>query len=118
MSFVADRVSQTAANPGSGAVTPSGSVSGYATFAAEVPTGRVVTICIESTTPGDWEVCDAVWNSGAGTLTRGQISDSSTGSRVTFTTTVNVFLTPSARSLKNTRSGTARLLAAGNFGVT
>jgi hypothetical protein len=37
---------------------------------------------------------------------------------VTFTTTVNVFLTPSARALKNTRNGTARLLAAGNFGVT
>ena len=116
MSFVADRVSQTAANPGSGAVTPSGSVSGYQTFATALTSGAVVTIAIESTTPGDWEVCDATWN--GTTLTRGQISASSTGSRVTFTTTVNVFLTPSARSLKGTRSGTARLLSAGNFGVT
>lgn len=116
MSFVADRVSQTAANPGSGAVTPSGSVAGYSTFAAEVPSGRVVTICIESTTPGDWEVCDATWN--GTTLTRGQISDSSTGSRVTFTSTVNVFLTSSARSLKGTRSGTVILRSMGNFGVT
>lgn len=115
MSFVADRVSQTAANPGSGAVTPSGSVSGYQTFASAVPTGSVVTIAIESTTPGDWEVCDATWN--GTTLTRGQISGSSTGTTVTFTGTVNVFLTPSARALKGTRAGTARLLAAGNFGV-
>ena len=118
MSFVADRVSQTAANPGAGAVTPSGSVTGYQTFASALTDGAVVTIAIESSTPGDWEVCDATWASGAGTLTRGEISGSSTGSRVTFTTTVNVFLTPSARALKNTRSGTARLLAAGNFGVT
>ena len=116
MSFVADRVSQTAANPGSGAVTPSGSVSGYQTFASALTDGAVVTIAIESSTPGDWEVCDATWN--GTTLTRGEISASSTGSRVTFTGTVNVFLTPSARALKNTRSGTARLLAAGNFGVT
>jgi len=116
MSFVADRVSQTAANPGSGAVTPSGSVTGYATFAAEVPTGSVVTIAIESTTPGSWEVCDSVWN--GTTLSRGQISDSSTGSRVTFTTTVNVFLTPSARALKGTRSGTVILRSLGNFGIT
>lgn len=118
MSFVADRVSQTAANPGSGVVTPSGSVSGYQTFASALTNGAVVTIAIESSTPGDWEVCDATWNSGAGTLTRGQISGSSTGSRVTFTSTVNVFLTPSARSLKVTRSGTARVVASGNLGVT
>jgi hypothetical protein len=116
MSFVADRVSQTAANPGSGAVTPSGSVAGYQTFSSGVPTGLVVTIAIESTTPGDWEVCDATWN--GTTLTRGAISGSSTGVRVTFTTTVNVFLTPSARALKNTRSGTYRLINAGNLGVT
>ena len=115
MSFVADRVSQTAANPGSGAVTPSGSVTGYQTFASGVMTGCVVTIAIESTTPGDWEVCDATWN--GTTLTRGEISGSSTGSRVTFTTTVNVFLTPSARALKGTRSGTVILRSLGNFGV-
>lgn len=116
MSFVADRVNQTAANPGSGAVTPSGSVSGFQTFSSGVPTGSKVTIAIESTTPGDWEICDAHWD--GTTLTRGDISASSTGSRVTFTTTVNVFLTPSARSLKNTRSGTALLISSGNFGVT
>jgi hypothetical protein len=115
MSFVADRVSQTAANPGSGAVTPSGSVTGYQTFASGVTTGEVVTIAIESTTPGDFEVCDATWN--GTTLTRGEISASSTGSRVTFTTTVNVFLTPSARALKGTRSGTVILRSLGNFGV-
>ena len=115
MSFVADRVSQTAANPGSGAVTPSGSVSGYQTFASGVTTGCVVTIAIESTTPGDFEVCDATWD--GTTLTRGEISGSSTGSRVTFTTTVNVFLTPSARALKGTRSGTVILRSLGNFGV-
>ena len=116
MSTVADRVSQTAANPGSGAVTPSGSVSGYQTFSSGVTIGAVVTIAIESSTPGDWEVCDSVWN--GTTLSRGQISGSSTGSRVTFTGTVNVFLTPSARALKGTRRGTAMLVCAGNFGVT
>jgi len=115
MSFVADRVSQTASNPGSGAVTPSGSVSGFQTFSSGVTTGSTVTIAIESTTPGDWEVCDAVWN--GTTLTRGTISASSTGSRVTFTTTVNVFLTSSALSLKGTRSGTTILRSLGNFGV-
>ncbi len=96
-------------------MTPSGSVSGYQTFSAGVPTGSVVTIAIESTTPGDWEVCDATWN--GTTLTRGTISGSSTGSRVTFTSTVNVFLTPSALSLKGIRSGTIILRSMGNFGV-
>ena len=115
MSFVADRVSETAPNPGAGAVTPGGAVSGYRTFASALTSGAVVTIAIESSAPGDWEVCDATWN--GTTLTRGQISASSTGSRVTFTTTVNVFLTPSARSLKGTRSGAAQMLARGNFGV-
>lgn len=116
MSFVADRVSQTAANPGAGAVTPNGAVSGFQTFANGVPTGSTVTIAIESTTNGDWEVCDAVWN--GTTLTRGTISSSSTGSRVTFTTAVKVFLTPSATSLKGFRSGTRIVLSSGNFGVT
>ncbi|CAB4126119.1 hypothetical protein UFOVP73_44 [uncultured Caudovirales phage] len=116
MSFVADRVSETAPNPGAGAVTPGGAVSGYQSFSAAVPTGSIVTIAIESSTPGDWEVCDATWD--GTTLTRGDISGSSTGSRVTFTSTVNVFLTPSARSLRGTRSGTAQLLAAKNFGIT
>lgn len=115
MSFVADRVSQTAANPGSGAITPSGTVAGYQTFASGVITGSVVTIAIESTTPGDWEVCDALWN--GTTLTRGELSGSSTGAHVTFTTTVNVFLTPSARALKGTRSGTVILRSLGNYGV-
>ena len=115
MSFVADRVSETAPNPGAGAVTPGGAVSGYRTFASAVPTGSVVTITIESSTPGNWEVCDATWN--GTTLTRGQLSASSTGSRVTFTSTVNVFLTPSARALLGTRRGTAMLVAAGNVGV-
>ena len=115
MSFVADRVSETAPNPGAGAVTPGGAVSGYRTFASALTSGAVVTVVIESSTPGDWEVCDATWN--GTTLTRGQISASSTGSRVTFTSTVNVFLTPSARSLKGTRSGTVILRSLGNFGV-
>lgn len=115
MSFVADRVSQTAANPSGGEVTPTGSVSGYQTFASAVPTGSVVTIAIESTTPGDWEVTDALWN--GTTLVRQQLSGSSTGSRVTFTTTVNVFLTPSARALQGARTGTVLLRSLGNFGV-
>lgn len=117
MSTVADRVSETAPNPGAGAVTPGGAVSGYRTFASALTNGAVVTIAIESQTPGSWEVCDAVWSSGT-TLTRGQISASSTGSRVTFTGAVNVFLTPSARALAGTRRGTALLVNAGNFGVT
>ena len=116
MRTVADRVSETAANPGAGAVTPGGAVSGYRTFASALTTGAVVTIAIESQTPGSWEVCDAVWN--GTTLTRGQISASSTGSRVTFTGAVNVFLTPSARALLGTRRGTAMLVGMGNFGAT
>ena len=116
MSTVADRVSQTAANPGAGAVTPSGSVSGYRTFSSALTAGAVVTISIESTTPGDFEVCSAVWN--GTTLTRGAISSSSTGSRVTFTTTVNVFHTLGAGDLRGTRRGTAMLVGMGNFGVT
>lgn len=116
MSFVADRVSETAPNPGAGAVTPGGAVSGYRTFASALTSGAVVTIAIESQTPGSWEVCDATWN--GTTLARGQISSSSTGSRVTFAGAVNVFLTPSARALLGMRRGTAMLVNAGNFGVT
>lgn len=115
MSFIADRVYQTATNPGNGVVTPNAAVAGYQTFSAGVPTGSTITISIENQTPGEWEICDAVWN--GTTLTRGQISGSSTGSRVTFTGDVNVFLTPSANSLKGTRSGAAMMRAMGNFGV-
>lgn len=104
MSFIADRVYQTATNPGSGAVTPNASVTGYATFSSGVPTGSTLTIAIENQTPGEWEICDAVWN--GTTLTRGPLLSSSTGSRVTFTGPVNVFSTASAKYI-NTPAGYA-----------
>jgi hypothetical protein len=107
MSFIADRVYQTATNPGSGSVTPNASVAGYATFSSGVPNGSTLTIAIESQTPGDWELCDAVWD--GTTLTRGLLISSSTGSRVLFSGPVNVFSTASAKYI-NTPAGHADTL--------
>ena len=117
MSYYADRVKETAPNPGAGNVTPGGAVTGYEAFVSFVAPNTVVTICIESATPGDWEVCDAVWD---GTdLIRGNISFSSVGgTRVTFSGAVIVFLTPSAVALAGTRRGTALVVGRGNTGIT
>ena len=95
MSFIADRVYQTATNPGSGSVTPNASVAGYQTFSSGFPNGSKVTIAIENQTPGQWEICESVWN--GTTLTRGLLLSSSTGSRITFTGAVNVFSTASSK---------------------
>lgn len=117
MPLLRSRIKETAANPGSGNVTPGGAVTGYEAFSTVIPPDTDVTICIESSTPGDWEVCDARYD---GTdLIRGAIENSSVGgTRVTFTGAVIVFITASSLSLANGRRGVALVLGSGNTGIT
>jgi hypothetical protein len=80
---------ETSASSGTGALTLAGAYSNkFRTFAAAGMTdGDTCVVRIEHVTAGvaEWEVCYATWNTG-GTLTRGTLISSSTGSRVSFST--------------------------------
>lgn len=99
MPQLADRVKDTGTVTGTGAVTLANTSSaGYITFATAFSTGTVVWYCIETTTPGSWEV-------GAGTLTSSTTltrntcySSSNSNTFVSFpsSTAVNVFCTAAA----------------------
>ena len=91
MTITADRVRQSAGAPGTGSVLISGSTAGYRDFSAAFTSGDVLTLCIESQTPGSWEVCESTYTAGA--LSRGTLLASSTGARVDFTGPVFAFAT-------------------------
>ena len=96
--ILADRVQQTATAVGTTAFTLSGSVTGFQSFAA-VGNGNT-TYYSAFDASGNWEVGVGTYATG-GTLTRTTIiSSSNSGSAVTFSGTVNVFVTyPSERSV-------------------
>ena len=99
MPLIADRVKDTGTVTGTGAVTLANTSStGYQTFASAFATGSVVWYCIETSTPGSWEV-------GAGTLTSATnltrdtcFSSSNSNVFVSFpsSTAVTVFCTAAA----------------------
>lgn len=100
MPYLADRVQETAAAPGTGTVTLAGAVTGYQSFATAYA-GLValwVPYCITDGT--NWEVGKGTYTVSGTTLTRDTIySSSNSGSAVNFSGGVNVFVTAPADSI-------------------
>lgn len=108
MTYFADMVSETASNPGAGNVTltgaNTGNIIGARTFASALgATSQRVSIRIYDAA-GAWEVTKATFN-GTTTLVRDGFRSSSTGSLITFTTTVFVDLVATAEQLDNANIG-------------
>jgi hypothetical protein len=105
--ILADRVQETSATTGTGTLTLAGAVLGYQTFAAGIGSGNTCYYTITNAA-GSWEV--GIGTVGTGTLTRTTVlSSSNSGSLVSFTGTLNVFVTyPAGRAVYQDEStGTA-----------
>ena len=87
---LADRVQETSTTTGTGTLTLDGASSGYQTFSAGIGNGNTCYYTIQSDT-GAWEV--GVGTVGAGTLARTTLISSSTGSAISFSGTLTVFVT-------------------------
>jgi hypothetical protein len=87
---LADRVQETSTTTGTGTLTLAGASSGYQTFSAGIGNGNTCYYTIQSDT-GAWEV--GVGTVGAGTLARTTLISSSTGSAISFSGTLTVFVT-------------------------
>ena len=100
---LANRVQETSTTTGTGTLTLAGAVLGYQTFAAGIGSGNTCYYAITSST-GAWEV--GIGTVGTGTLARTTLLSSSTGSLVSFTGTLNVYVTyPSEKSVNLDASG-------------
>jgi hypothetical protein len=87
-----DMVRETTTTTGTGTLTLAGASAGYQSFATAGLDGLTVTYRV-SVSGGAWEVSDGVFTASGGTLTRGKLRASSTGSRVSLpsgTKTVDV----------------------------
>lgn len=104
MPYIADRVQETTATTGTGAVTLAGAVTGYRTFASGFgATPQVVVYLIVSGTA--WEVGKGTFNGTTG-LTRDTIrSSSNSNNLISLTGTSNVFCTASAELIDNANIG-------------
>ena len=87
---LADRVQETSTTAGTGTLTLAGATSGYQTFSAGIGNGNTCYYTIQSDT-GAWEV--GIGTVGAGTLARTTLISSSTGSAISFSGTLTVFVT-------------------------
>lgn len=89
-----DRVKQTAAAPGTGTITLSGSATGFQSFSV-IGNGNTTYFAIYDPVSGDWEVNYGTYTSSGTTLTRNAtpLSSSAGGSLVNFTGVVDVFVT-------------------------
>lgn len=103
----ADRVKENTTTTGTGAITFSGAVSGFQTFAAGFDAGTrpcVIGYAIEDGTA--WEVGKGTLNSTGTQLTRDQIRDSSNSSNaINLSGSAVVFCTPSAEMIDNANIG-------------
>ena len=104
MPYIADRVQETTATTGTGAVTLAGAVTGYQSFASGFgATSMTVGYLIVSGSA--WEVGKGTFNGTTG-LTRDTIrSSSSAGALITLAGTSNVFCTASSELLDNANNG-------------
>jgi len=103
-----DRVLETAAAPGTGAVTLLGAVTGYQTFSAAIGNGNTCYYTIADQSGANWEVGIGTYSSSGNTLARTTIlSSSNAGSTVNFASgTQNVFVTyPSEKAVYLDASG-------------
>ena len=122
MSLVlADRVQQTATAVGTTAFTLTGTVTGFQSFAV-IGNGNT-TYCSAFDASGNWEVSICSYSTTGPTLTRTTVlSSSNSGTAVTFSGTVNVFVTyPSECSVnldQSTNTAYAPQFAASNGLVT
>jgi hypothetical protein len=87
---LADRVQEYSTTTGTGTLTLSGAYAGFQTFAAGIGNGNTCYYTITSDT-NQWEV--GIGTVGVGTLARTTLISSSTGSLVSFTGTLTVFVT-------------------------
>lgn len=104
---LADRVQQTGTANTTVSFTLSGSVTGYQSFAA-IGNGNTTYYAATDST-GSWEVGIGTYSTSGPTLTRTTIvASSNSGSAVTFSGTVNVFVTyPSEKSVNLDANGVA-----------
>jgi len=103
-----DRVLETAAAPGTGAVTLLGAVTGYQTFSAAIGNGNTCYYTIADQSGANWEVGIGTYSSSGNTLARTTVlSSSNAGSTVNFASgTQNVFVTyPSEKAVYLDASG-------------
>lgn len=93
MPTYADRVQETTATAGVGAVTLAGAVMGYQTFGNAFADQDIVYYCLADGT--NWEVGQGVYNAGPNTLTRSTVvASSNAGAPVNFPgPSTNVFCT-------------------------
>jgi hypothetical protein len=87
---LADRVQEYSTTTGTGTLTLSGAYAGFQTFSAAIGNGNTCYYTITSDT-NQWEV--GIGTVGVGTLARTTLISSSTGSLVSFTGTLTVFVT-------------------------
>ena len=104
MPYIADRVQETTATTGTGAVTLAGAVAGYRTFAAGFGAGSwIVNYLLVS--GANWEVGKGTFNGATG-LTRETVrSSNNANALITLAGTSNVFCTASAELLDNANVG-------------
>lgn len=104
MPYVADRVQETTATVGTGAVTLAGAVTNYRTFASAFGSAsQVVTYLLVS--GANWEVGEGVFNGTTG-LTRALIrSSSNSGNAITLAGTSNVYCTAPAELFSHANVG-------------
>jgi hypothetical protein len=104
MPYVADRVQETTATTGTGAVTLAGAVTGYRTFASAFGSAsQMVAYLLVS--GSDWEVGKGIFNGTTG-LTRELIrSSSNSNNAISLAGTSNVFCTASAELIDNANVG-------------
>lgn len=104
MPYVADRVRETTATTGTGAITLAGAASGYRSFATAFGSGaRVVQYLLVS--GSDWEVGKGTFDGTTG-LTRDSIrSSSNSGAAITLAGTSDVYCTASAELIDNANIG-------------
>jgi hypothetical protein len=104
MPYLADRVQETTATTGTGAVTLAGAVAGYQTFAAGFGS-TAMTVGYLIVSGNNWEVGKGTFNGTTG-LTRDTIrSSSSSGAAITLAGTSNVYCTAAAELLDNSNTG-------------
>ena len=104
MPYTADRVQETTATTGTGAITLAGAVSGYQTFAAGLGATSSIT-CYLIVSGTAWEVGKGTFDGTTG-LTRDLIrSSSASGSAISLTGTSNVFITASSELVDNANIG-------------
>jgi hypothetical protein len=105
MPYLADRVQETTATTGTGAVTLAGAVSGYQTFASGFPDGTSKWVQYLIVSGTNWEVGKGTFSGTTG-LTRDFVrSSNNSNNLITLAGTSNVFCTAAAELLDNANVG-------------